>query len=179
MCDNKKPTGGTGGEDARIDELLMDTARLMRQRARMRMESIGLMHGQGKILGIIRHHSDICQADLAERLNIKPPTVSVTLNRMVKNGWVERAPDPRDQRRIIVRLTEKGIGQLDAIDANFDAIEDELLNGLAETELEALRSILPKMRKNLIDAAGGDNIYGDMPPHGRGYHKKRNGDDGT
>lgn len=45
---------------------------------------------------------------LARHMGVTASTMSLTLNRLEADGYVERRPDPADQRRVCVRLTEAG-----------------------------------------------------------------------
>lgn len=46
--------------------------------------------------------------DVAARIGVTPSTLSLTLDRMARDGWVERLRDPTDRRKVQVRLTERG-----------------------------------------------------------------------
>jgi DNA-binding MarR family transcriptional regulator len=46
---------------------------------------------------------------LAEHMGVTPGTMSVAVDRLVKGGYVHRAPDPVDRRRVLLHLTEQGV----------------------------------------------------------------------
>jgi len=62
---------------------------------------------QSKVLGWLAHDGELSQAELAERMRVEPPTLAGILDRMERDGWVERHPAPADRRRKVVRLTKQ------------------------------------------------------------------------
>lgn len=46
--------------------------------------------------------------DLARHMGVTPSTMSLTLDRLARHGYVERRRDPKDKRRSALRLTEAG-----------------------------------------------------------------------
>jgi DNA-binding MarR family transcriptional regulator len=48
-------------------------------------------------------------SSLAERLAVKPPTVTSVVDGLVGRGLVERHPDPTDRRRLPLALTADGV----------------------------------------------------------------------
>lgn len=46
--------------------------------------------------------------DLARHMGVTPSTMSLTLDRLARRGYVERRRDPEDKRRSALRLTEAG-----------------------------------------------------------------------
>src|SRR5947209_16812086 len=65
----------------------------------------GITHAQCQVLFWLAHDGDLAQAELAERMRVEPPTLAGILDRMERDGWVERRPAPGDRRRKLVRPT--------------------------------------------------------------------------
>jgi DNA-binding MarR family transcriptional regulator len=82
-------------------------------------------------------------------MRVKPATVTVMLNRMVKNGHVERRPDPQDQRVSRVYLTDKGRAAVDEVRAALHTSEDRVLEGITPEEKMLLRRLLIHMFDNV------------------------------
>jgi DNA-binding MarR family transcriptional regulator len=55
------------------------------------------------------------QRALMDALLLTSGTISVRIDRLEREGVVERAPDPSDQRGVLVRLTEKGLRLFDLL----------------------------------------------------------------
>ncbi len=102
------------------------------------------------ILRVLSHSSGICQLDLARETRLKPPTISVTLSKLEKEGLVTRVIDGTDGRATRVYLTDKGIAINEQIWERIMDIDNAAIEGLTAEERETLMDILGKMRKNLV-----------------------------
>ncbi len=60
--------------------------------------------------------------------------MSLTLDRLVGAGWVKRVPDPADRRRIIVKLTPKGMKKSEAFHRALHDWEDRLPMSMVDDE---------------------------------------------
>ena len=67
----------------------------------------GITMAQSKVLGWLAHDGELSQAELAERMRVEPPTLAGILDRMQRDGWIERHPAPGDRRRKVVRPTKQ------------------------------------------------------------------------
>src|SRR5947209_1311267 len=59
--------------------------------------------------------------DLARHMGVTPSTMSITVDRLARDGYVKRGPDPRDGRRVALRITKAGArlrDQMTVLDAN-------------------------------------------------------------
>lgn len=63
---------------------------------------------------------------LCRNLNRTTGGMSLTIDRLVAAGWVDRAPDPNDRRRVIVKLTDEGLAKAQAFNDDLHAWEDSL-----------------------------------------------------
>ncbi len=77
---------------------------------------------------------------LAEEVGVSPPTVTATVRRLVRQGFVERRDDPRDRRVVLNLLSEKGEGLMRRLGYRTD---EEVLGAIgtlsAEERAEFLR----------------------------------------
>ncbi|HEY2332876.1 MAG TPA: MarR family transcriptional regulator [Acidimicrobiales bacterium] len=62
---------------------------------------------QYRLLALLADGAAMSSA-LAERLAVKPPTVTSVVDGLVARGLVERHPDPNDRRRLPLALSEEG-----------------------------------------------------------------------
>jgi len=151
-----------GGEADRrmVGHLLSRICRLTRGRLRVKMEAIGLHRGQGLVLSYLWHNDGIPSAKIARALRISPATVTNMIKRMEKGGWIERRPDPDDQRVLRIYLTDKALSLKEEIRRSFRELEDEITDVLTDEEEEFLRAVLLKVHSRLVEAArqkdGGD-----------------------
>ncbi|MDQ0376843.1 MarR family winged helix-turn-helix transcriptional regulator [Amycolatopsis thermophila] len=92
--------------------LLSAAARLVEQRWNARLEALGLSHA-----GLIALHTlragPLSQRELARQCQVTDQTMSRTLERLSRSGFVTRVPDPLDGRRSLASLTPAGVATLD------------------------------------------------------------------
>jgi DNA-binding MarR family transcriptional regulator len=108
--------------------------------------------GQPPVLFELSRNDGLRQSELAERMRVKPATLTVMLNRMVKNGHVERRPDPFDQRVSRVFLTDKGRAAVDEVRAALHTSEEYVFEGITPEEKMLLRRLLLHMFDNVKKA---------------------------
>ncbi|ADD45353.1 MarR family winged helix-turn-helix transcriptional regulator [Stackebrandtia nassauensis] len=82
---------------------------------------------------------------LAELLDTHPATLTNRLDRMERNGLVERVHDPSDRRRLLVALTDTGSRAWRDTIGQQDDTERDLLSGLTNPELEQLNDLLRRL----------------------------------
>lgn len=105
--------------------------------------------GQPPVLFELSRRDGLRQSELAEKLRVKPATITVMLNRMVKNGHVERRTDPDDQRVSRVFLTDKGRAAVTEVREALRASEAHALEGITEEEKAQVRRLLLHMYENV------------------------------
>lgn len=109
------------------------------------MEQIGLYHAQGMVLLGLFREDGVSQSELAAALHVSLPTISNTLQRMERDGWVVRRRDEADQRVLRIYLTDKSKKLRDAAHASFQDLDEELVSVLPPEELEGFRQSLFKV----------------------------------
>lgn len=82
-------------------------ARLMRQALGQRLAEHGVAIGQWAVLLFLYERDGRTQAQLSQVVAVEPPTMVRTIDRMVRDGLVERRPDPRDARAVRIVLTDR------------------------------------------------------------------------
>lgn len=87
---------------------------------------------------------------LAEQLNLDKSTLSRTVDSLVKQGLVERLPDPQDRRYMIVRLSPQGKQTCDAINESNDEFYRQIIASFPEARrddlLEAIQLFVSAIR---------------------------------
>lgn len=118
---------------------------------------LGIHPGQIPVLGMVYHKEGISPKELAKAIHIKPPTVTVTLQRMEKSGLLYREADSSDLRMNRIYLTEKGRNIVDGMTALIEEDEKILMRGFSEAEAVQFRSYLDRIMDNLVQADGGND----------------------
>ena len=68
----------------------------------------GLTYPKYVILNVLAENGPLAISQLSERAGVESNTLSPLLKRMAEVGVVERARDPKDERRVVVTLTDMG-----------------------------------------------------------------------
>jgi DNA-binding MarR family transcriptional regulator len=89
------------------------------------------------------------QSELADRLHVRPATITKMLQRMAEAGFVERRRDSRDQRVVRVYLADAGRAVLERVRQVWEQMEQEVLEGFDQAEHHQLRGFLLRIRENL------------------------------
>lgn len=135
--------------------------RLHYHRTHMMLDKIGVYPGQPPMLYFLEKEDGQSQKDLADKLNVKPATITVMLNRMEKSGLVLRKQDDEDQRISRVYITEKGKEVYKQVEETMSSIESECFYNFTEEEKIVLRRLFMQMRDNLKNVCE-DESEGDI-----------------
>jgi DNA-binding MarR family transcriptional regulator len=139
--------------EVQIGRLLGHTARLLAVRTDREMESLGLYRGQAILLVLLSEHDGLAQSEIAEKLGISPAAATKVIKRLEALAYLERRPDPSDERLSRVFLLEAGWAVIAQIKAAFHQVNRCLLTGLAPEERAALIGLLQRVHANLQEAA--------------------------
>lgn len=95
-------------------------------------------------------------SDIGRRLGVSKQAAGKTVDRLLAAGYAERADDPADARRKLVRLTPRGYDALARSAAIFDDLRAEwiaVLGGDRVRDVEAaLRNVVPAETAFRLDA---------------------------
>ena len=113
-----------------ISAVLAYTAAVARRMGLGASEMAALEHLQGA--------GELTPGQLGRRLSMTSGAVTALVDRMERDGYVERSPNPNDRRRSLVRVTavgaEEGMRHLRALAAELG----EVIDGLSEEERRAV-----------------------------------------
>lgn len=127
-----------------------EIVRLHYHRSHNLLEKLGIYPGQPPMLIALYHKDGQSQKELAEKIKIKPATITVMLRRMEKADLVTRRQDTEDQRISRVYITEKGKKTCEKLKEVFNTLNGECFSNFTDEEKVLLRRLLMQMRDNLI-----------------------------
>jgi DNA-binding MarR family transcriptional regulator len=96
---------------------------------------------------LTRYPDGLRQGDLAELMNISPPSMTRLVEILEEAGWVERRRDPDDQRCLLIVLSPVGRKTLDTLRDESASQLSEELGDLTADERAALAAAVPVLRK--------------------------------
>lgn len=138
----------------RLGPLLANIGRLHSRRADHFMEHLGLYRGQAFLLMILSHHDGLTHSELAEKLEISPAAATKVIKRMEALQYVQRVPDPSDERVSRVYLQDAGRDRIRQVRQAFEEINAVLVDGLSADEQKTLISLLQKVYASLLAYEG-------------------------
>ena len=130
--------------------LIGETARRWRQRLDQRLRPMGLSQAKWRALLHLSLSNGISQRELSEKLSIEGPTLVRLLDRLSRDGYIERREAPEDLRCNQVHLTRKSQRIIRKIHREVTQLRQELLSGLGKRELQAGTMLLRQIRDKLV-----------------------------
>ena len=134
--------------DLRPMEVLSRVSRLSHHLDRARRQAFaehGIESWEFDVLAALRRAGapyELSPGRLLRETLVTSGTMTNRVDRLAARGFVERLPDPRDRRGVLVRLTDAGRATVDgAMSALLDR-ERDLLTGLDPTEQQQLATLL-------------------------------------
>ena len=89
------------------------------------------------------------QNALGEKLFITPPSTARLVDRMERDGWVERRSDPQDRRLKRVTITSRAKAVWDEINHHAREVMAQAYKGIAPGEIQQAIGTLARVRRNL------------------------------
>ncbi len=91
----------------------------------------------------------IYQKDIEEKLNISKAAVSDVLNSMEGRGIITKEADVCDARRKRIIISKRAIETHDVMMKRLDGLNDSILNGISEDELNTFYKVIEKLKENM------------------------------
>ncbi|MFF9194947.1 MarR family winged helix-turn-helix transcriptional regulator [Streptomyces sp. NPDC014779] len=129
--------------------LLSRVGKTARGRLATRLAGRGLRLWDMAVLAALADFGPHAQRELVVRLGVDASDMTKVIDQLAAAGWVERARDPRDRRRVSVSLTPAGRTALAALDAEARTVQDEVLAPLDAEERRTLHALLLRVHREL------------------------------
>ena len=113
------------------------------------IKELGFAVSQLPVLVMLKRHGPSSQAELARVAQVEQPSMAQLLNRMERDGLVERVADPEDGRSKLVSLTKQAARQMPKGKAVMDEACQQALTGLNDAERQQLHALLLRVSANL------------------------------
>lgn len=133
-----------------IGHLLMELAKKFKNIVYEQAMQMGLNGSYFFIcMTLTKNKNGLSQNEICDKLHLKAPTISLTLQAMERDGLLFREKDENDSRRSIVKLTSVGYAYDEKIKKAHQNAEKQLVSSLSNDEIEILRSLILKMNNSL------------------------------
>jgi MarR family transcriptional regulator, organic hydroperoxide resistance regulator len=87
--------------------------------------------------------------ELGRRAGLEPSTMTGLIDRMERDGLVQRVFDPSNRRELKIYLTDAGRAIKDTVASTADRILEKVLTGLSEGEIAQMKDTLRKVLVNI------------------------------
>jgi MarR family transcriptional regulator, repressor for mepA len=116
-----------------------------------RLEAHGITLEQARTMGFIDAHEEqgITHKDLETRFNRKGSSISSIIHNLEKKDFIKRTIDPKDERRKLLSLSEKGKKIVGDFEVFFANAENMLVEGFSDEEKKQLFHFLERMNVNV------------------------------
>ncbi|MGN1114752.1 MAG: MarR family winged helix-turn-helix transcriptional regulator [Oscillospiraceae bacterium] len=129
-----------------------DVSKLFDMTVAHEVDRLNISRGYRRMLFFLSHNDGISQYELVRLTNLTAPTVSVTLSKMEKDGFVKRVINEDDMRQVKVYLTDKGREHNNRITQKCSEVEEKKLVGITDEERKELCRILKKIYSNFMNS---------------------------
>jgi DNA-binding MarR family transcriptional regulator len=98
------------------------------------------------VLAAVMKHGPIRMSEIGKRMDISKPYMTALVDKLIREGLVERMPDARDRRVINVAITRAGRDALKEFRRNARKVAMENLSSLTSDDISELHASLKTIR---------------------------------
>ena len=130
---------------------LHSAARLSRTALAARLLSHGFYAGQDQVMIALDREDGQTPGQLAQRLGVRPPTITKTITRLQVQGFLTKQASETDARQAHVHLAEPGREAIRSIEKTLKKTEKQALKGLDKKDQKLLSKLLSRIESNLSE----------------------------
>ncbi len=114
-----------------------------------RLIPLGTTRVQWITMYYLYKYGSLTQNELSEKLDSKPSTVARLIDRMEKEGLVERVKDSKDRRIFNIVLSEKGKDLWKDLMPEGEKMSNIFSSNISEKDMETFKKVLKQMVDNI------------------------------
>lgn len=137
--------------DLHVTQLMVSVSKSIRALLGIKLAEIGLNNGQDEAMLALDEDNPVSVAVLAEKLSVRPPTVSKMLDRLVAKKLVDRVNDSTDARKTMVKITATGLETQDRIRAVWAEVGADLSEAVQDGDSQSLMRELSGLQRHLTE----------------------------
>lgn len=132
---------------------VMTTSHALERALNEELAPYGITHRQWQVLGCLMFQGGMTQTQLAERLRIEAPTLAGVLDRMERDGWIQRQSCPNDRRKKLLSVTPKVEPIWETITTAARRVRAATSQGLSDERVQQLIADLAAVRQRATEIA--------------------------
>jgi len=137
-----KRASGSGSDMQLLAQLLSRAERRLRRGLERVLEADGSSVEQWRALILLADGESHSMSEIAESALLSPPSLTRLIDRMVADNLAYRTADAVDRRRVLVRITQRGLALHAQLTQRLDDEQDEILADADATETAQLAALL-------------------------------------
>ena len=123
----------------------------LQSRSKWMETTIGITGPQRLVLRIVRDRPGVAPTELAHILHLHPRTVTGILQRLVSKGLLQRTRDPRDRRRMQLRVLTAAERFNNPSSVTVEAAVKRVLSSFPSHRIRHARDVLAAVADSLLD----------------------------
>lgn len=149
--------------DAFIPYMLNQVFSQMNVNMRHVLRPFGVSIHQWRVLCLLKLRGEISVGEIVDSTVMGQSTVSRVLDQLERDGHAVRRPQPKNNRVILVTLTDEGEAAIDQIFPAAISVHDGAINRFEPDEQQKLFSLLHRMLANLRQEGALQVANGTLP----------------
>lgn len=122
--------------------LVAQTHRKLHGDLERELQAEGVSVEQWRMLEVLSERRALSMGEIADLVLMNHPALTKMTDRMVSRGLVHRLPDPQDQRRVLVTITDLGCELFERVRGHVEEQNSALEERLGHRRSAALRKLL-------------------------------------
>jgi DNA-binding MarR family transcriptional regulator len=162
---------GTGKERSSIDSetLVALFRRAVHSMTRFHHHHGHSRHAQARVLSVLKEKNQVGRRELLEMLKVRSASLSETLGKLERNGFIRRSRDERDRRNFIITVTDRGDAAATGYQQGRRESADTLFALLTVQQRRQLRAILNKIINASAQGPSVDRVCRDGHDHAHSH----------
>ena len=152
---DRQPEAAAGGP---LSHAIFRLARTHRALAGRLFRELGLRPGQELLLMHLWEYGPQRQADLAELFDTDSASMTRTVQRLERAGFVRRASSTADRLVTLVEPTAASLGLRIRIEELWSTLESQTAGRLGPEERDTALAVLRRLERNLLEAPPSDGL---------------------
>lgn len=95
-----------------------------------------------RILEVLSNEQGRSMGELAQLVLMNHPALTKMMDRMVSRGWVHRAADEADSRKVLVFITDEGLEFVARLRERVESYQESLFDSIGDRRADQLKKLL-------------------------------------
>jgi DNA-binding MarR family transcriptional regulator len=145
MKNNKMSYGKLNDLNLDVFVGLNRVTQAIQRRSNTILSATGLTTTQFAVLEVLYHKGDLRICEIIDKILATSGNMTVVINNLAKEHLIEKVSDPNDKRATLIKITEKGRGEIEKIFPEHLLDLEEYFSTLTVEEKSQLKQILIKL----------------------------------